>query len=184
MKKICDIKGYEEVRGIYFVDKNGKIYSKAKFGVGSTGELREIKQYVKTNNYLNCALVNKNGKTKYYRTHRIVISAYTENPNKKTYVNHIDTNRQNNNLDNLEWVTPRENNNHSISKNVYMYNLNGIIEKKFSSTYEASLEGYNRGHVASCCRNEIKKHKDKIFSYTKLTQDEIFQRLSKSYYLK
>lgn len=184
MKRICDIEGYQDVREIYFVDEKGKIYSEAKFGKGSTGNIRELKQYIKTNGYLNCALVNKNGKTKYYRVHRIVISAYKENKNNKSYVNHIDANRQNNNLDNLEWVTPRENNNHSISKKVYMYNLNGELEKEFTGTYEASLDGYNRGHIASCCRNEIKKHKDKIFSYIKLTQDEIFQRLSKSYYLR
>ena len=78
MKRICDIEGYEDVREIYFVDKEGKIYSEAKFGIGSTGNIRELKQYVKTNDYLNCALVNKNGKTKYYRTHRIVLSAYVE----------------------------------------------------------------------------------------------------------
>ena len=184
MKRICDIEGYEDVREIYFVDKEGKIYSEAKFGIGSTGNIRELKQYVKTNDYLNCALVNKNGKTKYYRTHRIVLSAYVENADNKSYVNHIDGNRSNNVLSNLEWVTPRENNNHSISKKIYMYNLNGELEKEFLGTYEANLEGYNRGHVASCCRNEIKKHKEKIFSYSELTKDEIFQRLSKSYYLK
>ncbi len=59
MKRICDIEGYEDVREIYFVDKEGKIYSEAKFGIGSTGNIRELKQYVKTNDYLNCALVNK-----------------------------------------------------------------------------------------------------------------------------
>ena len=150
MKRICDIKGFEEVREIYFVNEQGKIFSKSKFGIGSTGELREIKQYVKTGGYLNCALVNNNGKTKYYRVHRIVLSAYLENINNKSYVNHKDSNRQNNNLNNLEWVTPRENNNHSLSKKVYMYDLNGNLEKVFNSTYEASLEGYNRGHIGTC----------------------------------
>lgn len=184
MKRICEIKGFEDVREIYFVNKQGKIFSKSKFGKGSTGKLKELKQYEKTGGYLNCALVNNIGKTKYYRVHRIVISAYIENNENKQYVNHIDKNRKNNNLENLEWVTPRENNNHSVSKKVYMYNLEGKLEKEFVSTYQASLEGYNRGHIATCCRNEIKKHKNKIFSYSKLSKEVIFQRLSKSYYLK
>lgn len=184
MKRICDIKGYENVREIYFVDKEGKIYSKSKFGKGSTGKIRELKQYKKTGGYLNCALVNNDGKTKYHRVHRIVLKAFKTNYKNKQYVNHINCIRTDNRIENLEWVTPRENNNHSLTKKVFMYNLEGLLEKTFESTYEASLLGYNRGHVASCCRDEIKKHKNKIFSYKKLTKKEIFQRLSKSYYLK
>jgi hypothetical protein len=184
MKKICDLEGYENVREIYFVDKKGKIYSKAKFGKGSTGKIRELKQYEKTGGYLNCALVNNDGKTKYHRVHRIVLSAYCKNKEGKPYVNHKDCNRKNNSLENLEWVSPRENNNYSLSKKVFMYNLDGTLENVFESTYEASLKGYNRGHIATCCRNEIKKHKNKIFSYKELTKEEVFQRLSKSYCLK
>lgn len=181
MKKICEIKGYEDVREIYFVDEQGKIYSKASFGIGSTGEIRELKQYKKTGGYLNCALVNSNGKTKYYRVHRIVLSAYVENKESKAYVNHINEIREDNRLINLEWVTPRENNNHSLSKKVYMYDFEGELIKIYNSTYEVFLEGYNKGHVASCCREEERQHKNKMFSYKELTKEEVFQRLSKSY---
>lgn len=53
------------------------------------------------------------GKTS-HRVHRLVASAFIPNPDNKPIVNHIDGDRSNNNIDNLEWVTARENNMHGI----------------------------------------------------------------------
>lgn len=184
MKEIKQIKGYEHVKEGYFVTKEGKIYTCRNNAGAITDKFKERKQSVKTGGYLNVGLQVEGSKTKWFRVHRIVASAFIPNSDlNKEYVNHKDENRQNNNVENLEWVTPKGNNLHSLSKKVYAYNLNGDLLKIYKYAYETGEDGYNQGHVCSCARNEIKYHKNVIFSYVPLSKDDIVQRLAKPYYL-
>ena len=52
---------------------------------------------------------NVNGVVTYPQKHRLVALTFIENPENKPYVNHIDGNRNNNNVSNLEWCTAKEN---------------------------------------------------------------------------
>jgi hypothetical protein len=54
-----------------------------------------------------------NGKTKRFQVHRLVAMYFIENPLNKPCVNHIDGDKENNNLNNLEWCSHSENERHS-----------------------------------------------------------------------
>ncbi|WP_294963838.1 NUMOD4 motif-containing HNH endonuclease [Sulfurimonas sp.] len=97
-----DIKGYE---GLYQVDTDGNIYSMRK----------NLKMKLQTEHqgYLKINLWD--GELhKTFRVHRLVALHFISNPQNKPQINHIDGNKQNNNIKNLEWATAQENERHSI----------------------------------------------------------------------
>lgn len=90
-----DIKGYE---GLYKVSNTGKVFScKSNKILSTNGQ-----------GYLQVQL-RKDNASKAKRIHRLVAEAFIPNPENKPQINHIDHNPQNNNVENLEWVTSYEN---------------------------------------------------------------------------
>ena len=59
--------------------------------------------------------LHKNGKAKMHYIHVLVAKAFIPNPEGKPFVNHIDCNKLNNNVSNLEWVTHAENMKHAVA---------------------------------------------------------------------
>ena len=96
-----EIKGFER----YSVDTDGKVYSSVTD--------RYLKQEESKKGYFYVRLMN-NGKAKAMRIHRLVAMTYIDNPNKLPVVNHIDGNKHNNNLSNLEWCTFKQNQEHAM----------------------------------------------------------------------
>lgn len=112
-----DIGGYE---GYYQVSNYGRVKSLERLVHCKNRAPYRIKErYIKTNpraigNYCNLGL-NKGGiKTNKY-LHRLVAEAFILKPSDtlKLEVNHIDGDKLNNTIDNLEWVTAKHNNNHA-----------------------------------------------------------------------
>ena len=100
------IPGYD---GMYEVSNYGRVKSLK----------RKIHKFLKpaANHawYLFVAL-SKDGKVKQYKVHRLVAQAFIKNPNNLPCVNHIDENKTNNNVNNLEWCTYKYNNNDGTKK--------------------------------------------------------------------
>lgn len=106
------IKDYDT---LYEVDDCGRVRSLQKWN-GHKYVKRDVpyilKQSYTTTGYKKVELV-KNGRKKSIKVHRIVAEAFIENTYNKPNVNHKDGNRINNNVDNLEWVTQKENVEHA-----------------------------------------------------------------------
>lgn len=102
-----DIDGYE---GLYQVSDDGLVKRFYK-----TKKPRILKNRAKSDKYITVSL-SKKQKAKTYAVHRLVANAFLEKPDGATEVNHKDGNKHNNHVENLEWVTQRENRYHAIEQ--------------------------------------------------------------------
>ena len=186
VKEVNKIKGFENINDGYYVSHDGRVFSLRDTHNNVDMKYRhELKQYEKTGGYLYTVLTTKNNKLSYIRINRLVAKAFVfGETSKKKYVNHIDEDRKNNRADNLEWVTPRENNNWSLSKIIFVYDLEGNYIKSYENGYEAKKDGFSRSHVHNVCRGIERQHKGYLFSYKKLTKKQAIQRLSNTHYIR
>ena len=115
------IENYED---LYMIDELGNVKSLPRSRINNKGykcttKERILKPQIR-NNYLFVRL-SKNGIKETYSVHRLVAKHFIPNPENKPYVNHIDGDRLNNRVSNLEWVSASENMLHScyqLNKNV------------------------------------------------------------------
>lgn len=126
---------------------------------------RTLKPYLTPNGYLMLCLY-ENNKRKYLLLHRIIATAFIDNHEEKPCVNHIDENKLNNDLSNLEWCTAKENNIHGtrikraaekLSRKVIQLDLNDNVLNIFKSMRQAEREtGVLVGNISSCCNGKTK----------------------------
>ena len=117
------IKDYE---GLYEVNTEGDVYSLPRTIVGSDGiEYPFTGRYLakilnKSTGYLYCSLW-KNNKQTTCSIHRIVAETFIPNPLNHPVVNHIDGNKLNNSVSNLEWCTHQANSKHAVDMGLKTY---------------------------------------------------------------
>ena len=128
-----DIPNYE---GLYAATEDGHIWS------------YKSKKFLKeeTNNGYKRVSLFKDGAYKHYRVHRLIAETFIPNPNGLPQVNHIDEDRSNNCVNNLEWCTQQYNNDYSQSRRI-LCEETGVIYKSMSEAARAL--GCSKGSFCS-----------------------------------
>jgi hypothetical protein len=157
-----DIRDYE---GMYQVSTFGRIRSLDRYVKGRYDNMQLIRGKILSICYNKrvevCEIhLRKNNKRKCFKIHRLVAEAFLENddPTNKTTVNHIDGNRKNNRVDNLEWATYSENEKHAYDKLHRPINRPKLMKRRCISidkqtnvhTVYESIEAASRGTNVSC----------------------------------
>lgn len=142
----------ERLSGMYLVDKNGNVYSKKC----KNGQLRKVKQYISPNGYVKVNLTH-NGKNINLLCHRIVALTFLDNTENKSTVNHIDGNKLNNSLNNLEWATILENARHARATGLIVGIKHSEETKKRMSMIQKNIGsgGRNARKVINNLTNEV-----------------------------
>ena len=163
-----DVKGYE---GLYMVSNLGNVKS---LGNNKKRKEKMLKPCKVNNGYLQITLY-KNGEIKRIYVHKLVAEAFIPNPENKPEVDHINTIRDDNKVENLCWVTKKENMNNPLTKenmsksllgeNHHMYGKHHSEEtrKKMSESHMGENHHMYGKHHSEETKNKMSEsHKGKI----------------------
>lgn len=171
MKEIFkDIKGYE---GLYQVSNLGRVRSLNYKHTGKTSILRVWKTKC---GYMMVCLCKE--RKKYFSVHRLVAEAFIPNPLNLPQINHKSEDKTDNRVENLEWMTAKDNINHGThnkksamnrSKKVLQFSKYGEFIKEWSSASEAERQlGFHQGGISMCCRGKCKTAYGYIWKFLEL----------------
>ena len=148
----------EIYEGLYKVSNLGRVKS---LWFGKEKVLKPVKR---KDGYLKVILC-KNNEKRTCLVHRLVASTFLENPEGKPEINHIDEDKENNRVDNLEWCDRKYNNNYGThnersakaqSKIVLQLTLTGELIREWPSTRECGRNGFDQRAVSACCRGNTR----------------------------
>lgn len=122
-----DIPNYE---GLYQASNLGRIKGLRRYKQNHSKlqivEEKIINQYVNKHNGYVYSMLYKDGTEKNCRVHKLIAQTFIPNPENKKTINHIDGNKMNNRVDNLEWATNKENIIHAIETGLASTDRNKI----------------------------------------------------------
>lgn len=176
--------GYE---GLYEVSSDGRVKSLFRYK-------KELKPNITRNGYATVELF-KDKSSKRLLIHRLVAMAFIPNPDNLPQVNHIDENKLNNDVSNLEWITAKENmnfgtrnkrqkdatnysdekrkfiareNGKKASRSVMQFSLDGNFIEKYCSGKDAHKQTcINHSHIMECCSGKRKTAGGYVWKYEK-----------------
>lgn len=146
----------------YRVSNTGKVYS--------SKTSRQLKVYKDRYGYLYVGLRIDN-KLKFKKLHRLVAKAFLKDYSEELQVNHINEDKTDNRIENLEMCTNKYNCNYgsrknALSKVVIQETLDGEFIREWSSTREIERTlGFSNTSISNCCRGFVKDgHSGNIYS--------------------
>lgn len=184
MEIFKDIPGYE---GLYQVSNYGRVKSLYTDKILSP--------------HLNWAgypevILYRNHKRYKEKIHRLVATTFIPNPDNKPQVDHIDTDKTNNQQNNLRWVTNKENSNNPLTRKhmsewqigrtpvnkgqkmsleqrkklsipIVQLTLQDEFIREYWGAPEAEEYGFSQSKISACCRGKRKMHKGYKWMYLK-----------------
>lgn len=167
MVKTLKIKDFPD----YYITDTGDVYSRNPVH-NPNGRIKKMNPWVNKYGYKMVDLI-KDGKKIHKQVHRLVAQEFIPNPENKPQVNHIDGNKQNNTVSNLEWATASENiahtyrvlkykpqwlgkfgKNHNCSKQILQIKDGNIIAE-FDGMLDAERQLHiNSTSICECCKGK------------------------------
>ena len=185
-----DVKGYEKY---YEISSEGIVRSKDRTQTDPRGRTRTwkgkvLKPDIAQNGYYRVTFSIHKKKKQFY-LHRLIATHFIDNPNNLPQVNHIDGNKLNNSINNLEWVTVQENIIHAYkhglinhisgsehpnygkfgseskkAKKVKSTNIVTGKQKIYGAIVETTKDGFTKSEVSRSC-NHGSIHKGHKFEF-------------------
>lgn len=172
-----DIQGYE---GLYQISNYGRVKSLRRKAYNHFTKERIMTPVITKKGYYQVRLHNGTN-SQGFKIHRLVAKAFIPNSYNVSQVNHIDGNKQNNCVNNLEWVTPKQNMQHAASngllrdvsgnnnpncKPIKQYDLNGNFIKRWNSMRDIyEVLGIDRHSIRNCCVGNLKTSHNYVWRY-------------------
>ena len=157
--------------GIYQISSKGRVKQLAYTDAKGNKRKEKIMQNKSDKDGYQFIALTKNYKRNYFKIHRLVAYMFIPNPENKTQVNHIDEDKLNNNIGNLEWSTPKENNNHGTrNKRIAKKLCKPVYCITNNTTYESALQAAEKlqlhhSNITSCCKGKYKSTGGYQFKY-------------------
>ena len=142
------------------VTDDGRVFTLDKHVIRKNGRAdnrkgKELKASINKYGYKQVTL-SKNHKRKTYTVHRLVAMAFLENPYNKETVNHIDGNKLNNCVSNLEWATNKEQKQHAIKNELCTKNSEALENANKRRSIKVLYNGKIYESIsAACIENKI-----------------------------
>ena len=167
------------------IEKHEEEMNEISEGIDKTNKL--LKPRFNDRGYISVVLYN-NGGNHTFRINRLVAMVFIPNPENKPEIDHINTNKTDNRVENLRWVTHEENMNNPITKSIFknnnglkiattcaalknskpilQFSKNGEFIRKWDSAAIAEqMENFNSNSIRECCNGKRKTSSGYVWHY-------------------